>query len=92
MKIRENLGYRIKRFFEGESGIVEKVELFDIENSPNKPATDYYKQYPTMVTVRTPLGDLVKIQSPLTTEYLPDNIGLFSASVYKIYKPGDRFP
>lgn len=84
-----NLKYRIKRILQGESGIVEKVEPAPKGDYYIK---DYYKNQPMEITFRNPIGELVKELSPLTYKALPDNIGWSSASVYKTYKPGDKFP
>lgn len=89
----KNLMYRIKRFFQGESGVVEKVEKLEPSYFGNKinDARDYHGSLPQKLIIRNPLGQLVTKLSPMTTETLPDNVGLFYASVYKKYKPGDIF-
>ncbi len=90
----KNLSYRLKRFFQGESGVVEKVEKLEPSYYRNKinDVKDYYGNLPQKLIIRNPLGKLVTILSPTTTETLPDNVGLFDAQVYKKYKPGDTFP
>ncbi len=95
-----NLLYRLKRFFDGESGIVEKVEPAPFVRYDEKEDTidrfnyskDYFGNLPSMVTFKNSLGELVKRLSPITTEALPDNTGLYYASAYKNYKVGDNFP
>lgn len=50
MEKLKNLGYRIKRFFMDEGGIVEKVEVADYKDSFGKLER---------VTFRNPLGELI---------------------------------
>ena len=95
MTILENLTYRIERIFNGERGIVEKVELASTKDKKGKFCNyfkDHYNHLPRQITFRNPLGKLVERLSPITQEALPDNIGLHYVKVYKTYKPGDEFP
>lgn len=90
----EKLKYRIKRFFHGESGIVEKVEPISEEEiiDKDKYRKYYYSDTQTLVTFKNPLGELITRSSPLIPEILSDNTGLYNTSVYKSYKLGDKFP
>jgi len=86
------LSYRLKRFFKGESGIVEKVE-----QKTEFRATEYIKDdngnLPEKIVVRNPLGELVEMNSYLISEgrYEPKK-GRVNYLVYKQFKPGDKFP
>ena len=88
-----NLLYRIKRFFNGESGVVERVEpqaAFDRVN--------YFKDsdgnLPKRIFIRNLLGELVEMDSPLVLESIDsfkDRTPL-DYEIYKQYKLGDKFP
>ena len=95
MKTLKNLGYRIKRFFQGESGIVEKVDYFTefikyengdyVEDEEHLYLKDDLGKFPEKITFRTPLGEsIAKVGYTERTS--------FSKFEYKSYKPGDKFP
>ena len=94
MALLKNLSYRVKRIFQGENGIVEKVDSIPENEITDRYEyrKDYYKHGPMLVTFRNPLGEFVTELSPLTSENLSDNIGLYNAPVYKNYEIGDKFP
>ena|SRR3989338_3375405 len=97
-----HLGYRISRFFFVEYGIVEKVEdlvpkavekdkgisCWKDENGYEY-LRDRMERFPTRVTFRNPLGELIIGISP------KDDRGTYCAGnfdFYKRYTPGDKFP
>ena len=92
-----NLLYKIKRFFQGESGGIEKtgpVQLYDENNRILGYDIDYYGNLPRQVTFRNPLGEEVTRLSQLTSEEridFKDNKS-YSIRFYKNYKVGDKFP
>lgn len=91
----QNLLYKIKRFLLWESGIIEKVEEYSIDNKEEVsinfyPLKDDFGNHPQKVTFRNPLGELkidyaveekVKVGSPLNYAFR-----------YRRYKVGDKFP
>ena len=93
-----NLLYKIKSFFLGESGVVEKVQEYPIDNKKDVSTNGYslkdnFGNLPQFVTYRNPLGELktgyaieerVKVKSPID--------GYIYAFKYKTYKVGDKFP
>ncbi len=93
MKNLKNLGYRIKRFFQGESGIVERVESQDPSDKNN-----YWKDddmnLPKRIFVRNTLGELVEMNNPMILESRDSfkGSGYIDYRVYKQYKSGDKFP
>jgi hypothetical protein len=88
-----NLAYRIKKIFQGESGIVERIEP---QNPMDK--TNYFKDshgdLPKRIFIRTPLGELVTLTSPMVLERRESFKGRLPLDyqVYKQYQPGDKFP
>lgn len=104
MKTIKNLAYRIKRFFDGESGIVERVDDYigstTVVGSYHGKATfnyikDDYSGLPQRVTFRNPLGEEITDLSSMvlvpTSTFGKKRISLLSRK-YKAYKPGDNFP
>ena len=59
-----NLIYKIKRFFQGESGVVEIVEPQDPFNNINY-LKDDHGNLPQRITFRNPLCELIAITAPL---------------------------
>lgn len=99
MKPLKNLGYRLKRIFQGESGIVERVIIARGEEDIIRrdmsiyPHDDIYRS-PQKVFYRNPLGEIRISLTPTTMVRTIDN---FTSKpnyirVYKTYKPGDKFP
>mgnify|MGYP001560194202 FL=1 len=80
----KNLSYRIKSYFIGKSGIVEKVECV------SKITNSYYKDdlgnFPQKVTFTNPLR-----KSLTQTSYSLKKIGRCKFK-YKTYKSRDKFP
>mgnify|MGYP001568947614 CR=1 FL=1 len=94
MPTLKNLGYRIKSFLMGESGIVEKVEqapLIDENDRVISYPVDYYSNLPMQVTFRNPLGEQIKSLTSMTLKDIEFKHS-FKVFVYKIYRPGDKFP
>ena len=93
MEKLKNLAYRTKRFFQGESGVVERVESQDPFDKNN-----YWKDddmnLPNRIFVRNLLGELISDLTSLRLKRV-DNLGIkpnYDVRVYKTYKPGDKFP
>lgn len=102
MKILKKLIYRTKRFFTGDSGIVERVDPVEVQELERKARglgyrnfiKDYFGNIPKRVFFRNPLGELVSDLTPKTLRRI-DNLGIKLdeyAPVYETYKPGDKFP
>ena len=98
----KNLAYRIKRFFQGECGIVERVESCEAQDLRNKEKglpyyiydKDYFGDFPQRAFFKNPLGELCSGLAPLK-DFEVNNLGLkpnYTARRYKKYKPGDKFP
>ena len=93
-----NLGYRMKIFFQGESGIVERVEPTSLTDNSGQIINyyrDYYGHLPEQVTFRNPLGEEVTSLTPKILKNVEFFLGLNQAHafpVYKSYIPGDKFP
>ncbi|VVB78303.1 Uncharacterised protein [uncultured archaeon] len=89
-----NLSYRLKRFFQGESGIVEKVE--PLEGLRKIFWKDDFGNTPMRVTFRNPLGEQKIRYTPL--EIISHLAGFYEEEKpkkirsYKQYHPGQSFP
>ena len=89
-----NLTYRIKRLFQGESGVVERVEPQDPLDK-NKYWKDDDRNSPRRIFVRNPLGELlVGMNNQMTSETrdIFKERGFIDYHVYKQYTTGDKFP
>ena len=80
METLKNLGYRIERFFRGETGIVERVDESPSKNHLGEVVNylkDEYGNYPYNVTFRNSLGELIStITYPKIKQYYYANIAL----------------
>ena len=92
----KNLRYRTKRFFQGESGIVERLDEAPSIDSFGQ-GINYYKDnkgnLPKGITFRNPLGKLVTRLSSMVL--VPTEMFLDMPSARRRYKPyeiGDQFP
>lgn len=87
MKLLHTFAYRVKRFFKGSSGIVQKIEI------SNEYDPDQLGSLRQRVTYQTPLDELLVGISPLETKTNNSSNGMIeSVDYYKIYDIGDRFP
>jgi len=85
-----NLSYRLRRLFQGESGVVERVEPVDVKENYY---TDDDWNLPERIFVRNHLGELVDCLSPMSSvPGISIRKGFTKYQVYKKYKPGDKFP
>ena len=98
MATLQNLSYRIKRFFDGESGIVIKIEPVPSIYPSTKFIPLYHKDdssnLPMQLTIKNDLGELVTRLTPLIAEKINNpkiDYPEYSWN-YKTYKPGDKFP
>lgn len=88
----QNLLYKIKRFFLGESGRVEKIEDISADEKYNY-VTDNYGRYPKKITFKNPLGELVIATSQLDKLRLPKELSKPNyVRMYKDYSLGMDFP
>ena len=91
------LGYRIKRLFAGESGIVENVGYMPLSGNENYHPKDDFGNPLMQVTFRNTLGELVSGRTPVEyVEVIYSGVSGtksgHSPSRYKQYKPGSKFP
>lgn len=85
-----NLLYRLKRIFQGESGIVERAEALDILDEG---ARDFDGNLPQKIFIRNPLGELVEVKNLLILKRRDGYKGEFEDYLaYKQYKTGEKFP
>ncbi len=88
----QNLLYRLKRFFNGESGRIIKVEDLLTDEKPNY-IRDGYGRSPKKITFINPLGELVMSISLLERLRLPKSLGKPNyIKMYKDYSLGMDFP
>ena len=103
----KNLSYRIKSYFMGESGIVEKVQEYHLENKNNNSPKGYslkdsFGNMPQSITFENLLGE-IKTQYAMEEKVIVNNRGfktIFAfryktynfAFRYKTYKIWDKFP
>jgi len=96
MGLLNRLEYRMKRFFQGEEGVVEVVE--DNVGGYHEKATfnfvkDGFGNLPQGIVIRNPLGEQVRLPSPMGLDFVEDENGLPKANQkYETYVPGDKFP
>lgn len=89
MGLLKKIGYEIKRFLRGEEGIVEAVDGVDKDYL----LKDYFGGFPQMVTIINPLGNRVRLPSPMGLTFIKDRKGIpLAIREYKTYAPGERYP
>ncbi len=87
-----NLSYRLRRIFQGESGVVERVQpITDIVEDSNRrledkgllplrPPKDYFGNLPELVIFRNPLGELCNSMTPVEYVSLWDKVTIMRES------------
>lgn len=93
MTLLKNLTYKIKRFFRGEFGIVERVEPQDPLDKNNY-LKDNDGNLPKRIFVRNPIGELVEMNNQMILEprYTFKGREYCYFKVYKDHEIGDKFP
>ena len=88
----QNLLYKIKRIFLGESGIIVKIEDISADEKSNY-TRDSYGRCPKKITFKNPLGELVTATSQLDKFRLPKGLSKPNyIKMYKDYSFGMDFP
>lgn len=95
-----NITYKIKRFFTGEEGIVEKVESCTeyFERTYGRKFMPYFYRddfgnFPQAVTFRNPLGELITRLAPLGKRTIEKATGeKIKCLEYRTYSPNHQFP
>lgn len=88
-----NLPYKIKKFFQGEFGIVERIEppTYKYTFGQNiKCLEDDEGNLPKKIFIRNSLGELIVADPLMGLETRYDGYAIYQ--VYKQYSIGDNFP
>ena len=89
MGLLKKIRYGIKRFLQGEEGIVESVEENVFGNLPR----DDFNGIPQRVIIKNPLGERIKSYSSMGLVLVGGEDGFPKAiKKYKTYSPGERYP
>ena len=86
-----NLAYRVQKLFRGERGTILKVEPIEDDRHHVK---DHFGQLPKVLTILDPLGNTVKVITPLKWKYYHHRADLteIELKVYGDYEVGQKYP